>query len=229
MTMFQRRIRLDDALTLPPFKNSKSLREIHLLQNTIYCRDGKQRLPTPDKLAIMELSTSFQKRRLGKQQRILTDITKRCREQDISDLSDALSTKCKLKADREKKHIITKRPLSDPSPNSRTETAYKSFPVRRIFKKTRYDLNQRQLHHKQPRNLNSGFHTVRSSRTCVDGSQGSPTKTGDLWAEPTFCSKPLEAERKTRNKTDPCITLKSTNGTTRENTTTDIYSDTRQH
>lgn len=58
-------------------------------------RDGR-RLPTPEKVAVMELSNSFERRRLGKHQRILNDISERCRAQEINDLSNKLSNKMSL-------------------------------------------------------------------------------------------------------------------------------------
>ncbi|KAK6170153.1 hypothetical protein SNE40_018618 [Patella caerulea] len=151
--MFQTQVKICEQDNLPPFLRSNTgFREVNLLHTTNYCRDGKQRLPTPDKMAIMELSNSFQKRRLGKQQRILSDITRRCREQDVTDLSSVLSSKCTLKGqDKEEqpientksKLILTKRPSSDPSSqNSRVEASYKSFPVRKIIKKARNDLHR---------------------------------------------------------------------------------------
>ena len=45
----------------------------------------------------MELSASFERRRLGKHQQILSDISQRCREQEVSDLSSHLSAKVDLK------------------------------------------------------------------------------------------------------------------------------------
>ncbi|KAL4233596.1 hypothetical protein ACF0H5_008277 [Mactra antiquata] len=58
-------------------------------------RDGR-RLPTPEKVAVMELSNSFERRRLGKHQRILSDISERCRAQEINDLSNKLSAKMNI-------------------------------------------------------------------------------------------------------------------------------------
>ena len=55
-----------------------------LPQNTAYCRDGKRRLPTPDRHAIIDLATSFDKHRLRKHQQMLQDIAWRCREQEVS-------------------------------------------------------------------------------------------------------------------------------------------------
>ncbi|CAH1799372.1 unnamed protein product [Owenia fusiformis] len=50
-----------------------------------------ERLPTPEKHAIMELSESFTKRRLGAQQKMLTSMAQRCREQEIKDLSGSIT------------------------------------------------------------------------------------------------------------------------------------------
>ena len=67
----------------PPFlTDEEEEKSLSLLrESTTHLREGRQRLPTPDRVAIMELSSSFEKRRLGKQQQILSEITQRCREQ----------------------------------------------------------------------------------------------------------------------------------------------------
>lgn len=68
-------------------------------------RDGR-RVPTPEKVAVMELSNSFERRRLGKHQQILNDISQRCREQEVSDLSNNMSVKVNLrKFDRQDREM----------------------------------------------------------------------------------------------------------------------------
>ena len=80
-----------------PFGGTETDREWRLLQDNAHVLDGKHRLSTPDKNAIMTLSKSFTKRRLGKQQQLLQDITLRCREQDIAELSGGITKKVNLK------------------------------------------------------------------------------------------------------------------------------------
>lgn len=126
-------------------------------------RDGR-RLPTPEKVAVMELSTSFERRRLGKHQRILTDISERCRAQEISDLSNKLSAKKNIhtfdKPTREMTFYSTTFMGSQPrkitpDPNDAEEGVptpevdrsrplfeknYKQFPARRIMRhQTKFD------------------------------------------------------------------------------------------
>jgi hypothetical protein len=125
-------------------------------------RDGR-RLPTPEKVAVMELSNSFERRRLGKHQQILTDISERCRAQEITDLSNKLSAKKNIhkldKANREMTFYATtfmgsqpRRISPDPnevgnsqeSPEDSSrplfEKNYKQFPARRIMRQhTKFD------------------------------------------------------------------------------------------
>ncbi|KAI0207516.1 hypothetical protein LSAT2_007846 [Lamellibrachia satsuma] len=82
--------------TPQPFNDPGTMKDYQLLQNTAHCRDGKQRLPTPDRNAIIGLATSFDKHRLRKQQQVLQDIAWRCREQEVASLSGAISSKCIL-------------------------------------------------------------------------------------------------------------------------------------
>ena len=77
-------------------REREAQRDSKLLQDTAYVRDGRSRIATPNKAAIMTLSRSFEKRRLGKQQQLLTDIALRCREQEVSDLSSGISRKVQL-------------------------------------------------------------------------------------------------------------------------------------
>ncbi|KAK2177290.1 hypothetical protein NP493_608g02049 [Ridgeia piscesae] len=92
--MFQMTIPVND--TPQPFNDPGTMKDYQLLQNTAHCRDGKQRLPTPDRNAIIGLATSFDKHRLRKQQQVLQDIAWRCREQEIASLSGAITSKCTL-------------------------------------------------------------------------------------------------------------------------------------
>ena len=84
--------------TCPARSEAEETRTRHheLLQSTLYCRDGKQRLPTPDKNAVIALQSSLQKHRLRREQQLLFDIAQRCREQDVFDLSGGLTAKCTL-------------------------------------------------------------------------------------------------------------------------------------
>lgn len=52
-----------------------------LRESTLLMRDRGKRLPTPKRAAVMGLLSSYDKRRLGKQQQVLSDISQRCREQ----------------------------------------------------------------------------------------------------------------------------------------------------
>ena len=126
-------------------------------------RDGR-RLPTPEKVAVMELSNSFERRRLGKHQRILNDISERCRAQEIADLSNKLSAKktiCEIeRPSREMTFYSTTFMGSQPrkispevaeagnemSPGTDDESRplfeknYKQFPARRIMRhQTKFD------------------------------------------------------------------------------------------
>ncbi|KAL8585861.1 hypothetical protein ACOMHN_056456 [Nucella lapillus] len=83
----------------PPFlPDQEEERRLTLLrESTTHLREGRHRLPTPDRAAIMDLSSSFKKRRLGKQQQVLSEITQRCREQEVTDLSSQISAKVELR------------------------------------------------------------------------------------------------------------------------------------
>ncbi|KAH3726407.1 uncharacterized protein LOC127853668 [Dreissena polymorpha] len=78
----------------PPFSIDREVTRVMPVYLNQY-RDGR-RLPTPEKVAVLELSNSFERRRLGKHQRILNDISERCRAQEIDDLSNKLSAKVNL-------------------------------------------------------------------------------------------------------------------------------------
>ena len=147
----------------PPFSVEREATRVMPIYLSHF-RDGRHRLPTPEKIAVMELSHSFERRRLGKHQQILTDISQRCREQEISDLSSKLSSKVNLKqADKQDANIyssyfmrIRKRRNSisnqEPTSNSNHQSSgndvidsnessktiyeqnYKQFPARRIMR-----------------------------------------------------------------------------------------------
>ena len=78
-------------------ETSQVQQDIRLLVNTAYIRDGKQRLPTPEKHAVFKLVAKEEsKKRLGKQQQLLTEIARRCREQEVLEMSGNLTRKCTL-------------------------------------------------------------------------------------------------------------------------------------
>ena len=80
----------------PKYVEEKTQKDYELLQTTAAIRDG-QRLPTPDRRAVIELSDNpDEKHHLRRQQQLLTDIALRAREQDITALSGALTKKCTL-------------------------------------------------------------------------------------------------------------------------------------
>ncbi|KAK7107695.1 uncharacterized protein [Littorina saxatilis] len=139
----------------PPFLTDEKEEESLCLlrESTTHLREGSQRLPTPDRVAIMELSSSFKKRRLGKQQQILSEITQRCREQEVTDLSSKISNKVNLKKtdheghDSPPFHRTTRRKRSKGSLSTgdlrdlealegkvNFEKTYKFFPARKIMR-----------------------------------------------------------------------------------------------
>ena len=115
----------------------------------------------------MELSASFERRRLGKHQQILSDISQRCREQEVSDLSSQLSARVNLqKFERQGREVTfytttfmgnknrrnsnlgetveTPRTQVDlvtiTSGKPNIEKGYKHFPIRKIMKQnTKFD------------------------------------------------------------------------------------------
>ncbi|KAI8772663.1 hypothetical protein BgiBS90_026142 [Biomphalaria glabrata] len=97
-------MRLFQSQTLPsePEQSDPELdldRKVKLLKQTSHIvKEKGHRVATPDKMAILELASNFEKRKLGKQQQILTDIAKRCQEQEVHDLSARLTTRCELLA-----------------------------------------------------------------------------------------------------------------------------------
>lgn len=156
MRLFQSHTLLEAAIEPAPSFLRDPTRE-HL-KTLVHYRDTKNRLPTPDKVAIMELSHSFEKRRLGKQQQILSEMNQRCREQEVSDMSSQLTAKCNISPSENRSKELTfyttfmnKRQrtyvgavdIPDPrsfSPTSSSqgiyEKTYKHFPARRVIKNT---------------------------------------------------------------------------------------------
>ncbi|XP_061177601.1 uncharacterized protein LOC133186364 [Saccostrea echinata] len=156
MRLFQAQVSMEDFEPPPPFLKDPTRDNLkHITQ----FRDGRHRVATPEKVAIMELSTSFEKRRLGKQQQILTEMNQRCREQEVADLSSKLTNKCVLESERgavgrsreityysttfmmQKPKIGTEdaestikadSPATTPLPFF--EKTYKHFPARKIIK-----------------------------------------------------------------------------------------------
>ncbi|XP_021344831.1 uncharacterized protein LOC110444797 [Mizuhopecten yessoensis] len=96
MRLFTSTVCLEEFEPRPPFLTDPTRDNLKTMGYTSTYRDHKLRLPTPEKVAIMELSNSFERRRLGKQQQMLTDMNQRCREQEVTDLSNKLTEKCCL-------------------------------------------------------------------------------------------------------------------------------------
>ncbi|KAH3726406.1 hypothetical protein DPMN_052453 [Dreissena polymorpha] len=144
----------------PPFFIDREVTRVMPVYLNQY-RYGR-RLPTPEKDAVLELSNSFERRRLGKHQRILKDISERCRAQEIDDLSNNLSAKVNLhQAERPKEmtlynttymgsRLMSQSPTHGvpvlttadtmtetevPNKPNIFETNYKQFPVRRVMRK----------------------------------------------------------------------------------------------
>lgn len=71
------------APTPPPFMSGRDgWRSTCLLRETTsLLREGQKRVATPERLAVLQLASSWEKRRLGRQQQVLSDIARRCREQ----------------------------------------------------------------------------------------------------------------------------------------------------
>ncbi|KAK3605181.1 hypothetical protein CHS0354_012988 [Potamilus streckersoni] len=166
MRLFQSQVVMEDLEPPPPFSiEREATRSMPVFLSQF--RDGKTRLPTPEKVAIMELSSSFEKRRLGKHQQILTDITQRCREQEVNDLCLKLSSKVNLAitekvgkevtfysttfmGSKQRTAVIFPNVIGDmprkhnesmhSSLRSVYERTYKHFPARRIIRQqTKFD------------------------------------------------------------------------------------------
>lgn len=74
--MFQLTIPMDDIP--PPFRDEEANRHFDFLQNTTMTyRDTKQRIPSADRTAVMELAASVDKHRLRRQQQLLLDMAER--------------------------------------------------------------------------------------------------------------------------------------------------------
>ena len=162
MRLFQSHVCIDDFGPPPPFLRDPTRDNIrHITQ----FRDGKHRVATPEKVAIMSLSTSFEKRRLGKQQQILSEMSQRCREQEVAELSSKLSAKCNLEDDRPRREMtfyttnyMTKKfsgistveedensaeSSTSSTPKPLFEKTYKHFPARKIIKHNgKYDFQK---------------------------------------------------------------------------------------
>lgn len=115
--MFQLSMSFKDEMP-PPFTDPQTLKDYRFLQksaasignqvnttrtnqNPAKGEDAEQpsipsRLPTPDKAKIMELADSLGKQKLRKYQQLLADITLRCREQEVLDMSSTITKKCRL-------------------------------------------------------------------------------------------------------------------------------------
>lgn len=79
---------------MAPMRDQGTVQNIRMLADSAYVRDGRHRLPTANRKRVMALAMCAEdKHRLGKQQQLLTDIARRCREQEVSDLSGVLSRK----------------------------------------------------------------------------------------------------------------------------------------
>lgn len=167
MRLFQSQVFYDENRSPPPPPHFSLDRESTRMMPVYLSRyrDGRHRLPTPEKVAVMELSASFERRRLGKHQQILTDISQRCREQEVSDLSNQLSAKVNLRTlERQGKEVTfysttfmgnknkrnsnfegiespkTQVDLVTITSKPNLEKSYKHFPVRRIMKQhTKFD------------------------------------------------------------------------------------------
>lgn len=103
--LFQTTIPVNDPPSSP--RNDSDRKKCNLIHDVNEIRARNRRLPTPEKAAILELSDSFEKRRLGKHQQMLHDISQRCREQEVADLSKNLSIKCQQKQQRPLRNDIS--------------------------------------------------------------------------------------------------------------------------
>lgn len=213
----------EDGAT-PPFLADKEMdSRLNLLRETTQViKEGKHRLPTPEKTAIMRLSNSFEKRRLGKQQQILTEMTQRCREQEVTDLSSKITAKCDLKSHDKGAHAnpfystttrVGKGRLPadfalDGSPemglgNSRSPTgsqrhnaekAYKFFPARHIIR--------------QQTKISSTSPSILLPKMMATSQTGNSTANMDSHRSPRFFSRSfqnldtigLDSPRRMRNR-----------------------------
>ena len=77
--MFQITIPVRDPEPPPtvPYKDEKTITDAKWIEGLASKREPKFRVATPDKRNIQDLSHSFEKHRLGKQQRLLQDLNLR--------------------------------------------------------------------------------------------------------------------------------------------------------
>lgn len=118
--MFQMTISSKGDDMPPPFSDPKTLQDYYFLQQSAISvgkrripkngdstedelqqpehvsKSPVRRLPTPDKVRILEMADSFNKHRLRKQQQLLSEIAQRCREQEVADMSSEITRKCKM-------------------------------------------------------------------------------------------------------------------------------------
>ncbi|XP_025099790.1 uncharacterized protein LOC112567339 isoform X1 [Pomacea canaliculata] len=149
------------APTPPPFMSGRDgWRSTCLVRETTsLLREGQKRVATPERLAVLQLASSWEKRRLGRQQQVLSDIARRCREQEVTDLSSRITGKRqgrdgetqkgdlssprgshrKMAATRPDGHMSDSSP-SDENPcnidiiDKKLEKSYKFFPARKIIR-----------------------------------------------------------------------------------------------
>jgi hypothetical protein len=79
-----------------PLSDDQLTQGFSLLKCNVKLKTGDQRIPTPDKDALLNLSNNSNKHQLKKHQQFLEDITRRCKEQEILDLSDGITKKCSI-------------------------------------------------------------------------------------------------------------------------------------
>lgn len=105
--MFQMTIPARDQESTPtvPYKDSQTITDAKWIENIATKRQAYARVKTPDKRVIQNLSLSFSKHRLGKQQRLLQDLSVRCRIQEVSDMSESITKKMNTEA--KETHTLT--------------------------------------------------------------------------------------------------------------------------
>ena len=111
--MFQMTISSRDEVEVPYGDDDEMNQGYSLLQQSYKLRSGQQRITTPDKEVLVSISNSVRKHRLKKHQQLLYDITNRCREQEVREMSDAITTKCTLSnSDEKQSHTRTPKELA---------------------------------------------------------------------------------------------------------------------
>ena len=134
------------------------------------------RMATPDKEAIMDLAGSFERRKLGKAQRVLHSMAERAREQEVAEMSTGL---CRQYAMKQQKDGSVMKSVSD----GRNESVIRFPPLKNIDSKRNKEnkgKEQWQMDKKnfkrlrvKPRNFTGNITSkVRSGRDPVD--QGPP-------------------------------------------------------